>query len=255
MHKSDTARPKLMDIPVALALLTRLPLPRLQDTAFARQALATWAFPLTGLVVATLACGIGWVALQTGLPTSVAAGLVLAAQIIATGAMHEDGLADTADGFWGGWDRDRRLEIMKDSAIGTYGVLALVLSVGVRWIALAQLLHFGFATVFAAAILSRATLPVLMACLPSARPNGLSHKVGVPPFWSVILSVGLGLFGAWLCVGVTSIFVALSVSVALFLLAVLAQRKIGGQTGDVLGAAQQVGEIVTLLVLLIVIAH
>ena len=101
--------------------------------------------------------------------------------MITTGAMHEDGLADTVDGLWGGWTRDRRLEIMKDSHIGTYGVLALIVSAGLRWSVLAGLLTLGAGPVVAIAVLSRASMPALMAALPNARGDGLAHKVGAPP--------------------------------------------------------------------------
>ncbi len=78
-----------------------------------------------------------WLGSGLGLGSGIVAAMVLAAQAMITGAMHEDGLADTADGLWGGWDKARRLEIMKDSHIGTYGVMALILTVLVRWSALA----------------------------------------------------------------------------------------------------------------------
>ena len=124
------------DIATATALLTRLPVPFTAD----RAAAAAWAYPVTGLFVATLAAAVASLALAFGLPPALAAGLVLAIQVIVTGAMHEDGLADSADGLWGGWTRARRLEIMRDSRIGTYGVLALVLVTGLRWAALTAII-------------------------------------------------------------------------------------------------------------------
>ena len=139
MQKSDI---KGIDAVLALVLLTRLPLPHLPKDSFARQSRAVWAFPLAGLVVGGLATVMAAAALAVW-PPAVAAGLALAVQILVTGAMHEDGLADSADGLWGGFDRSRRLEIMKDSQIGTYGVLALVLSLGLRWLTLSALLAAG----------------------------------------------------------------------------------------------------------------
>ncbi|MEO0829047.1 MAG: adenosylcobinamide-GDP ribazoletransferase, partial [Pseudomonadota bacterium] len=109
----------------ALGLLTRLPV-RLPDAAISRGAKAAWAWPLAGLVVASLTAVIALLTLKAGLPQSLAAGLALGVQIMVTGGLHEDGLADTTDGIWGGWDKARRLEIMRDSRIGAYGVLALV---------------------------------------------------------------------------------------------------------------------------------
>ena len=238
------------DLGVALALLTRLPLPKLREAAFRRQAQAGWAFPLVGLAVAALAALVGRGALLLGLPAEVAAGLVLAAMAAMTGAMHEDGLADTVDGFWGGQSRERRLEIMKDSMIGSYGALALVLSAGLRWMALAELLPLGWGGLVCAACLSRAVLPGLMTALPPARAGGLSRAVGVPGVWASLVAAGIGLGLGLAAVGLTALGAAVAAGLAAVALGALAKARIGGQTGDVLGAAQQVAEIAVLLVLL-----
>lgn len=251
MPKTDTNPFRVLDVAVAFVLLTRLPLPHLPGSAFDRQARAAWAFPAVGLVVALLAGAVGWMALWLGLPAPVAAGLVLGAQILLTGAMHEDGLADTADGLWGGTTPARRLDIMKDSQIGTYGVLALILSVGLRWGALAALMAGEFlGPLIAAAALSRAVLPGLMTALPFARGNGLSRRVGVPGRAISAVSLALGFGLALLAVGPVALLLlvlALGMAVAV---GTLARAKIGGQTGDILGAAQQVGEIAMLLAVL-----
>ncbi|MDK3073029.1 adenosylcobinamide-GDP ribazoletransferase [Sedimentitalea sp. JM2-8] len=249
MRLKDCIRAALLDFPVALVLLTRLPLPTLPERAFDRQARAAWAFPLVGLVIGAVAGGVGLGFLALGLPAVVVAGLVLGAQAVLTGALHEDGLADTADGFWGGQTRDRRLDIMKDSAIGSYGVLALVLSLGLRWSALAFLLPSGVLPVLAAAVLSRACLPVLMAALPHARTGGLSHSVGRPAAGVAALSMILGLALGWAVLGLAIVTPALCAAASVAALGVLARRKIGGQTGDVLGAAQQLAECTILLTL------
>lgn len=254
MPKTDESRNFPLDVAVAFALLTRLPLPRLPDAAFARQARAVWTFAIVGAVVALLAGGLGWGALALGLPGVAAAGLVLTTQIILTGAMHEDGLADTADGLWGGWTPERRLEIMKDSAIGTYGVLALILSLGLRWSALSLLLAGGIGPIIAAGALSRGLMPVVMTALPHARANGLSHGVGRPGWGVSSLACGLGLA---IALGVCGLAVLLPIGMAcagVAMLTLIARAKIGGQTGDILGASQQVAEIACLLGFLIVIA-
>lgn len=255
MRKNDTAIISLMDIAVALVLLTRLPLPALPDAAFTRQARATWAFPLAGLAVGTIAAITGWGALALGLPAAAAAGLILTVQIIVTGAMHEDGLADTFDGLWGGWSRERRLIIMKDSAIGTYGVLALVLSLGLRWVALSALIPLGFGVVVAAAVLSRGVLPIIMATLPPARDTGLSHSVGAPDRKAAVIALGLGAGLAVLAAGSWIILPMAVAYAAVFGLTQIARVKIGGQTGDILGASQQIAEIVVLLALASRVAH
>jgi adenosylcobinamide-GDP ribazoletransferase len=239
------------DIAAALGLLTRLPVP-VSGAAAARGARAGWAYPLAGMVVAVLGGVAGALALSLGLAPAIAAGLSLGVMIAATGALHEDGLADCADGFWGGWDRARRLEIMKDSRIGTYGVLALVLATGLRWAALSALFAQGwvFGPLIAAAMLSRAAMPALMAALPHARDTGLSHHVGRPAAVTVAIGAALALLGAMIAAGAAAGLGAaiLAVLVAMAMGA-LARSRIGGQTGDVLGGTQQVCEIAVLVAL------
>ncbi len=248
MEKDDTSR--MWDILVAGALLTRLPLPHAPQAAFDHQARATWAYPLAGLAVGLIAALVGWLALALGLPHMIAAGLMLAAMILSTGAMHEDGLADTADGFWGGFDPARRLEIMKDSHIGTYGVLALVLGVGLRWTALAATLEAGLGPVIAAAVMSRGLLPTVMRLVPHARAFGLSHSVGRPDTNAASLSFCTGFLLCFMLVGWSFVPGLLLAAVAVAGLCWLAKSKIGGQTGDVLGAAQQLAELAILVSLI-----
>ncbi|MBM3616888.1 MAG: adenosylcobinamide-GDP ribazoletransferase, partial [Alphaproteobacteria bacterium] len=115
----------------AFGLLTRLPMPFTPP-----RPQGVWAWPLVGLGVSALAVGLGALALAAGLAPPLVAVLVMVAQAALTGALHEDGLTDCADGFWGGHDRARRLEIMKDSRIGSYGAVALMLVMLARWSAL-----------------------------------------------------------------------------------------------------------------------
>ncbi len=254
MLKNDTKLISLWDIPLALVLLTRLPVPRLPEHVFARQAESVWAFPLVGLVVGFLACAVGWVSETSNLPTIVSAVLIVSILVIATGAMHEDGLADSADGFWGGFTPERRLEIMKDSQIGTYGVLTLILSQSLRVALIATVLSAGgFAGVLAACIGSRAVMPVLMAGLPNARSSGLSHSVGAPGTGAVMLGVSVALALSLLLVGAVALVPILACAISAAAVAALATNKIGGQTGDVLGAAQQLSEIAFLLALAVIL--
>jgi adenosylcobinamide-GDP ribazoletransferase len=247
MAKNDI---RLQDIPLALILLTRLPLPHLAEERFARQAQAAWAFPLAGLAVGSLAAVLGAVALAAGLPALVAAGLMLAAQVLLTGAMHEDGLADTADGLWGGFSRERRLEIMKDSRIGAYGVLALIFGVGLRWMALSTVLAaFGVLPAVALAAMSRAVMPVLMRLMPPARAQGLATSVGRPPLPACLAGIAIALAAGLLLCGAVALWAALAMALAGLGLGLIARAKIGGQTGDILGAAQQLAELAGLLVL------
>ena len=222
----------------AFGLLTRLPLPPYRPVGAA----AAWAWPLVGVVVGAGGALAGWA--TQGLGAGVAAGVALAAQALLTGAMHEDGLADTADGLWGGWTRERRLEIMKDSHIGSYGVLALLLVTLVRWSALAALIAGGsWAAVIAAGALSRAPMAVLMALMPNARRVGLSHAVGRPVFGTALAALVLALAVATLAVGpVAALLATLLAALPCGALALVARARIGGQTGDILGAAQQLAE-------------
>lgn len=248
MQKSDIPRPS--DIIVAMLVLTRLPMPAVSDAALARVAPATWAFPLAGVMVAGLGALAGYGVVAAGLPAAVAAGVLLAVQIMASGAMHEDGLADVADGFWGGYTVKRRLEIMKDSMIGSYGVIALILSIGLRWVALTALVVHAPEVAVAVAALSRAGLPALMRLLPPARDDGMSHDIGAPPIFTCLLSalVGYGL-AAMIAGGFVALIATGGVIAGLVIAALVAKWKIDGQTGDVLGASQQLGDIIALSLL------
>ncbi|MEM9872014.1 MAG: adenosylcobinamide-GDP ribazoletransferase [Pseudomonadota bacterium] len=235
----------LWDVPLACVLLTRVPLPALPDRAFAHSARAVWAYPLVGLLLGGAVAVLSVVLEALGLPAAVVAGLVLSALVLLTGAMHEDGLADTADGLWGGQNPARRLDIMKDSRIGTYGVLALVLAMGLRWLGYTDI---GWAQLIAALVLSRAAMPALMASLPHARADGLSKSVGRPRRGPVAGAIALALALAVVLVGPVGLVAAGGAAVAAGGMAALARAKIGGQTGDILGATQVVCELVVLFV-------
>ncbi|MEK0162699.1 adenosylcobinamide-GDP ribazoletransferase [Phaeobacter sp. A36a-5a] len=247
MRKNDISG---IDFLLVLILLTRLPMPKLQKQQFARHAHAVWAFPFAGVAVALPACILSMMALAFGLSPMVAAGIALLTQTVLTGAMHEDGLADTADGFWGGFTRERRLEIMKDSHIGTYGVLALILSVGLRWMAYASILAAAAPwALLPVAMLSRAMMPLVMAALANARGSGLSSSVGRPPWRACGLGLAIAGLVALLILGWSGWGVLLAMLAATGVIAATARTKIRGQTGDVLGATQQLSELSGLLVL------
>ena len=234
------------DLVSALMLMTRLPV---RGTPTRAAGDAAWAWPVAGLIVAGLGGGLGLLALRLGLAPQAAALLVLGAQIVLTGALHEDGLADTADGVWGGHTRDRRLEIMRDSRIGTYGVVALILSLSLRWTLIAvALTQAGIAAVLIAAVVSRAAMAVVMRYLPAARTDGLSRGTGRPPARAVGIGVGLATL-ALLTAGWAGVVAAAFVAGLVAGAARIARAKIGGQTGDVLGAVQQIAEIAVLIAL------
>lgn len=237
---------RLWDVPAALVLLTRLPMPALPDHAFANGARAVWAYPVVGLVLGCLLALFAATLNALGLSAPVIAGLTLGALVMLTGAMHEDGLADTADGLWGGHDRERRLEIMKDSRIGAYGVLALIVMMGLRWLGLAEV---SWAGLVAALMLSRAMMAPLMLALPHARSTGLSHSVGAPGMGTVVVAVLIGIVGATVLAGGAGLLAAIVAGAVTLVVGLVANAKIGGQTGDILGATQILTEIAVLLTL------
>jgi len=251
MAETDTALIRARDVMQALTLLSRLPL---RGTSHDRGARAAWAYPVAGMVIGGIAALGASVAQGLGLPAPLAALIALALLVICSGALHEDGLADTVDGLWGGWTRQRRLEIMKDSHIGTYGVIALVLSLGARWSALWLLFDHGPGTatgaIVASAALSRAVMPCLMTALPHARETGLSHSQGRPAPRTAVVGLGIACGVATLTTGGAGVWAVLWALIAAGLVARIAQVKIGGQTGDILGATQQMTEIAVLFSIL-----
>ena len=247
----DRDRDWLGELFACLGFFTRLPMPayRLAPDGFGQ---ALWAAPLAGLVPAIAATFVLTSTHALDLPPLACAGLALAATLLITGALHEDGLADVADGFGGGSTRERKLEIMKDSRIGTYGVTALGLSLLLRASLMAALVPYGMWAILgalaAAQCASRSPLAYTMRKLPNAREHGVSAGVGRVPKESAMLALAIG-FIALLPLGLGhAILAALLLALIAIALHRLALKQIGGQTGDVLGAIQQTGEVAMLIV-------
>jgi adenosylcobinamide-GDP ribazoletransferase len=237
------------DLKVGMLFSTRFPLPHAAAIGGADVARASWALPVIGVLIGALGALVYWIAFDFNLPPMVGAGLAIAATLAATGCLHEDGLADTFDGF-GGSTRERKLEIMRDSRIGTYGACALAMSLMLRIAALTSLARPGAVALalIAAHAGARAVLPLFLYWVPPARPDGLSADAGRPSGSSVVAA---GLLGLAVLLG--SLGTARSVAALVLLLVVLAimrrlcERQIGGQTGDTAGALEQIGEIAILL--------
>ena len=242
--------PLWMDLKVGLILLTRLPLRHDGEISAREHAGALRFYPVVGLLAGLAAAGAYWFALVLGLPPLLAGFVAVAATALLTGAFHEDGLADLADGFGGGTDRERKLEIMRDSRIGTYGALALTLSVALRGGALAALATPAAAAsaLIAAHCLSRALLPPAMAVLPPARASGLAASVDRPGAQQVATALLLAGAVVLFVLGVERGLAAIAFgSLGAGAVLLLARSQIGGYTGDVLGAVQQAGEVAVLL--------
>ncbi|WP_439393212.1 adenosylcobinamide-GDP ribazoletransferase [Bradyrhizobium sp. PMVTL-01] len=249
--RAELFKDLVADLRMAASFVTILPVASSKPAADGTVARATWALPVAGLMVGLAGAMVYEIAIRLGLTPNLAALLALATTALITGALHEDGLADTADGLGGGRTRERKLEIMRDSRIGTYGICALILSFSLRWSALAAI-SGPFAVTLAlcaAHAAARAGVPAFMSLVPPARPDGLSASAGSPPGRSVAIAFAIGTLVLALALGPGKALVGLILlSLAGLLLARLAIRQIGGQTGDILGAFEQIGEILILLV-------
>ncbi|MDA1090674.1 MAG: adenosylcobinamide-GDP ribazoletransferase [Proteobacteria bacterium] len=239
------------DCCVSGAFLTRLPFPSIKGGAKkGRLGLASRAFPLVGAGIGAIAGLSLMAATALGLDPLACALIALAVAALVTGALHEDGLADVADGFGGGATMAAKLKIMHDSRIGTFGVLAVIFSVGIRAGVLAGLPGpgLGAAALIAAAALSRGLLPAAMHFMTPARKSGLAANAGAPDREGWMKGLALGALLSFLFLGPWGGVLALAFGVAAAaFVAWLANRQIGGVTGDVLGAQQQAAETVILI--------
>lgn len=246
------ARDWAADLRIATAFLTRFPVRTRAEAARGALGKAGWAFPLIGIGVGLAGGAVFTIASWLGLTVWLAALFAVAAQVWLTGALHEDALGDVADGFGGGGDRQAKLAIMRDSRVGTFGVIALVLAFAARIAALAALEEAGavLAALVAAGAVSRAGMVWLMRCLPLAREDGLAHRAGVPDNDTTAVATIIALAAAASASGIAgAVVVAVGAAFGLAAIARLALRQIGGQTGDVLGTGQQTAEILCLCAL------
>lgn len=232
----------------AFGFLTRLPTPRY---TFDSQTFAYSAkfFPVVGLVVAFIAYVPYWL-LAAHVSNEIRCVLVLCALVLISGGLHEDGLADVADGFGGGWTRDRVLEIMRDSRIGSYGAIAIVLSLILRMVLLNELGPTRLWPFLAGAhVLSRWSALPLSFVLPPARVGDgkgalLAGSVSRGTFvagTALMVLIGAGLLRAEFLAPVVGTVAAVLASAAYY------RRRIGGITGDCFGATNQLVEIVVYL--------
>lgn len=248
--RSGAAAPNWRDdIVAATRFLTRIPIGR-SDKFHANLSTATRIFPFVGAVVGLIGGLVFGLAIFFGMPPFLSALMALGATILITGAVHEDGLADAADGFGGGSTPVARLKIMRDSQIGVFGGLALILSVLARVGALTALADpwLVAAALIAAGSLSRGILPCIMSRVELASETGVAAAVGKPSTASAAIAAVVGGVLSVLCLGPTQgiIVLALAIVVA-WLGGRLARRFLGGYNGDLLGAVQQSVEIVVLL--------
>ena len=236
-------------IVAAIRLLTRVPLPSRIPTSDADMRRSLRYLPLVGAMIGIVAFFTTAIFGGAWLPWGASVFVLIGITILLTGALHEDGLADTADGIGGGHTPERALEIMRDSRIGTYGVLALILVIGTKAATLAALadVAFGF-LIFSAYTVSRASIVVAMWRVRPARADGLGAIFDDGPgIGSVLVALGTSavpLVGLWSVLGWQTVAATLGGAVVGHIAArVFYQPKLGGYTGDTLGAVQQITEL------------
>jgi adenosylcobinamide-GDP ribazoletransferase len=232
------------DLACALAFLTRLPVPRSLAQPGATLATGFRALPVVGAVIGLGSGLVYWGALAARLPSPAAAMLALGAAAILTGCLHEDGLADCADALGAGRDRTLALTIMRDSRIGSFGVLALIFVIGLKASALASLSGLqGVAALVAAHAGARGLIGLLAFSFPPARADGLGAALGRVDDKIAAQALLLGLLLPILVAGpVAALPALLAGAIAVLLVRQQADRRIGGHTGDVFGAAEQLAE-------------
>jgi adenosylcobinamide-GDP ribazoletransferase len=242
------------DLVLAAGFLTRLPVPTFDPEG--RELLRTgWCFPLVGAAIGILGGILVWGSQALGLPVFACALVALAGTALLTGALHEDGLADLADGFGGGRDKAAKITIMRDSRIGGYGVLALVYVTGLKASAIATLMETGdtasvIIAMIAAHACARGLIVPVTLWLPNANDGGVGKMAGQPKPSTVQITMAI-------CGGLLVILLPLSTAVAAgaagcvaaVAVATLARHQIAGYTGDVLGAVEQAAETAVLLAL------
>ncbi len=237
------------DLMLALAFLTRLPVPVGKASSKRQLAEVAWAFPVVGLLIGGIAGLALLFGFQLGQHPLVCGLFAIGASILATGALHEDGLADVADGFGGGHKVSDKLRIMRDSQVGSYGVLALIFSVALRIGALGGMPSPTTAVLalLAAGVISRGLVVAVMNQIDMARPDGLGAGAGKPSNAGALTALAIAALSVFLLLGGNGLTVLIIAFLAAILMAWLAKRQIGGLTGDVLGAVQQVTEAAVLL--------
>jgi adenosylcobinamide-GDP ribazoletransferase len=257
------------DLLACLRFYSRLPVPVLafetEPYAMLDFARSVRLLPLAGAIIGSVGALVLLASAAAGLPPLACAAFALAALLLTTGAFHEDGLADSADGLGGGVTRERKLEIMKDSRIGTFGGAALVSSLLLRTILIAELLMlFGAGRaallIIAANAASRVAALTPHFLLPPARTDGAAWAAARPLPATLAMAGTLGgaiaLAPAFAGVSLIALFVGLAAMLAgAGIMTEIARRQIGGQTGDIAGASQQIAEIFFFAILASRLAH
>jgi len=227
----------------AMRTLTAIPMPGEDCQPFEN---SLYAFPVVGALLGLMLCALA--SILGGLPVSVAAALLLVAQTLLTRGFHLDGIADAADGFGGGFTKERALEIMKDSQIGAFGALALILTLLLKFTLFSELIHAqNGRALFAAMVISRTAQVFQCVVWPYARANGTAAATvqnSTQYHLLIALLIGAGLIA---CGGFSFLILLPFGFVAAFLWGLYCKKRVGGITGDLLGATSEIVEITVLL--------
>ena len=241
----------ISDLTISLGLFTRLPVKSIEHSVDLGK--TVWAWPLVGGLIGVIIGICAEVLNSLEIPPELSSLIIIALLVLLTGGFHEDGLADTFDGLWGGDTPEKRLTIMNDSRHGTFGVLALVISILFRWVLLKLLFESGFllAPLVIACVISRTAVVPFLIILPSARKTGLTAEIGRVPLWSAIICFLISLMPIYLFLGLIGfILVAIGLLITLPVY-IFARKLLRGQTGDILGTVQQLTEICIILAIVL----
>jgi adenosylcobinamide-GDP ribazoletransferase len=243
---------------VAMSFFTRIPVPSWVVIDNDKQSKASRYFGVVGLVIG-LICALFFWLVQLILPASIAILLAMVAGVLVTGAFHEDGLADTADGFGGGRTIEDKLRIMKDSRLGSYGALSLGLVLLLKWQLLVELaLYSPLAAVSALVVghtLSRVVSASLIFSEQYVRNEQTSKSMPVAQnqqLNDLLILIASGIFVLLWLNGLVAFVLFITLWLVRILLGGFFRKQIGGYTGDTLGAAQQISEVCCYLVILAV---
>ncbi len=268
MHRLQSISKRCL---AAIAFFTRLPLWRVVNIEKEHYEHVVPLWPLAGYVTGGTMAAVLWGGMAIGLSTGLSVALALTARVLLTGALHEDGFADFCDGFGGGWSRERTLAIMKDSHIGTYGVLGLVLYALIAWNTLTMLLDAGLSPVYIICIdaLSKSLSSTIVCYLPYARTeseakNKLLYQhpavaemaacgvLGVVPFVVAGLMGSMGPMGLIGLMGLIALLCCVG-AIGVAVLVYTMHRRIGGYTGDCCGATVIIIELLLYITLCAII--
>ncbi len=234
---------------IAVQFLTRLPVRLTTQPSEKDLGYSLLFYPLVGLIIGSILIGLGWLLNST--PPLVTAALLVTTWILLTGGLHLDGLADSADAWIGGMgDRIKTLAIMKDPNCGPAGVVAIVLIILLKFVALYILVIADeWITLLLAIILARTLLPLLFLTTPYVRDNGLGSSLAAnqPRRWSIFIIAAVFLL-MFLLSDIRYLLLTLTAIITFLLLHSLMFHRIGGTTGDTAGALVEITETTILLI-------